>query len=272
MVALYQEKKVIRKIIMIFSKCYVMEPDDMKFVEFKPVDSVKSVVIGLPDVGLVGLITVNHVIRSLDASEVGYIESKSLPPVIVVHKGEPKSPIRIYFKDEVAFLTSEVPLPSASIPLLASGLVEWVRSKEASLILSVSGVAVQNRLELKKPEVYGVASAPSAKRILDGAGVKLLEEGFMVGPHAQILKEAMRMEVDNLVIMAQSHYQYPDPGAAASATNALNEIIGFKVDVKKLLEQAEEIRLKMREVMQRTYKQMERMQKTQEQELPPMYV
>jgi len=46
----------------------------------------------------------------------------------------------------------------------------------------------------------------------------------------------------------------------------------LNVEVKTLLEQAEEIRLKTREIMQRTYKAMQRMQKMQEQELPPMYV
>jgi len=249
-----------------------MEPGDVKFVELESVDPIKSMVIGLPDVGLVGLITVNHVIRSLSVSEIGYVESSSFPPVIVVHKGEPKAPIRFFYKDGIAFLTSEIPIPSTAISMLANGLIEWVKSKEVSLILSISGVAVPNRLQIEKPEVYGVASTPSARRILTDSKVQLLEEGFMVGPRSQILKVSMRQKIDNLVIMAQSHYQYPDPGAAASAVNALNKVLGLNVEVKKLLEQAEEIRLKMRETMQRTTKQMERMQKDQEQELPPMYV
>jgi uncharacterized protein len=249
-----------------------MEPFELRFVEVKPLTAVKRVVIGLPDVGLVGLITVNHLITGLSADEVGYVESSTFPPVVVVHEGEPKFPMRFFHKEGVVYLTSEIPIPASSIPLLARGLVEWVKGKGSPLILSVSGVAVPNRLEIETPEVYGVASTPNAKRILIDAGVKPLEEGFMVGPHSQILMEAVQRKIDNLVLVAQSHYQYPDPGAAASAVSALNRILGLNVDVKTLLEQAEEIRLKMREVMHRTYRQMERMQKAQEQELPPMYV
>ncbi|NIM45840.1 MAG: proteasome assembly chaperone family protein, partial [Nitrososphaeria archaeon] len=90
----------------------------------------------------------------------------------------------------------------------------------------------------------------------------------MVGPHVAILKEALKRKVDSVILLAQSHYQYPDPGAASSVVNVLNRLLGFKVDVGKLLEQAEEIRLKTRETMQRTYKAMQKMQKMQEQELP----
>jgi predicted ATP-grasp superfamily ATP-dependent carboligase len=53
---------------------------------------------------------------------------------------------------------------------------------------------------------------------------------------------------------------------------SLNKLLNLSVDVKGLLEQAEEIRLRMRELMQRTSKSMRGMEKAQEQELPAMYV
>ncbi|WP_455364543.1 proteasome assembly chaperone family protein [[Eubacterium] cellulosolvens] len=246
--------------------------EEMKVIETEPIKKLRSLIIGLPDVGLVGLITVNHIIDALKLEEAGYFESDNLPPVLVIHKGEPKSPIRIFRKDDLSILTSEVPISQSMIPVISRTIIDWAKAKEVDLLISVSGIAIPNRLELEKPEVYGVASSNQVKKILADSKIEPLEEGFMVGSHASILKEAMKNEVKNITLMAQSHYQYPDPGAAAATITTVNRLLGLNIDNQSLLDQAEEIRLKLRELMQRTYKQMERMQKTQEQELPPMYV
>lgn len=249
-----------------------MENGGIEIVETQPIQHVKHCLIGLPDVGLVGLITVNHVVQAQGMEEVGYLESSLLPPVIVIHQGRPKAPIRIFNKGDMAVITSEIPIPTSAIPSLSTSIIDWAKEKDVELLINISGIAVPNRLEIKVPEVYGVASNEPSRNLLSKVDVKLLEEGFMVGPQAMILKEAVKKDLNTIVVMAQSHYQYPDPGAAAATVNVLNKLAGLNVDVKKLLEQAEEIRLKMRELMQRTYRSMQKMQKAQEQELPPMYV
>jgi uncharacterized protein len=248
-----------------------MEPGEMTVVETEEVKGIKNCIVGIPDVGLVGVIAAAHLIGTLKAVEAGHIESDLLPPVIVIHDGKPKAPIRLYTKGSLAIVTSEVPIQSTALPPLARALVQWAKSKGVENLISLSGIAVQNRLDIETPEVFGVASSEEARKTLKAAGIQMLEEGFMVGPHALILKECLRNEVSNAVLLAQAHYQYPDPGAAAAALSALSKLLGVKIDVESLLEQAEEIRLKTRELMQRTQRSMQRMEKAQEQELPPMY-
>jgi uncharacterized protein len=245
---------------------------EINIIETAQLQEVNKCVIGLPDVGLVGLITVNHLIMSLEMSEVGHVESPLFPPIIVVHKGEPKAPIRLFAKGDMVVVTSEVPVSASILNLLAHEIMNWALDKDIGLIISTSGIAVQNRLEIETPEVYGVASTNKARSILKDANISLLEEGFMVGPHAAILKESIQRSKDSVILLAQSHYQYPDPGASAVMIGCLNKLLSINVNVKQLLEQAEEIRLKTRETMQRTFKNMQKMQKLQEQELPPMYV
>jgi uncharacterized protein len=75
-----------------------------------------------------------------------------------------------------------------------------------------------------------------------------------------------------MILLAQSYLQYPDPGAAASLISSLTNLTGLRVDTKKLLAQEDEIRLKMRALMQRTQQQMRQTEKGREQEIPPMYV
>ena len=249
-----------------------MESEEIRIIETSPIETIDHCVVGFPDVGLVGLIAVNHIIGAVGLEESGYFESDLFPPVIVVHQGDPKAPVRIYRKGKLVVVTSEVPIQPAIIPTLARKIVDWAKSKRSQLLITLSGVAVQNRLEIETPAVYGVGASPSIRDLLTKSQIKLLEEGFMVGAHAAIMRESVKANLPSTILMAQSHLQYPDPGAAASIITALNRLVDLNVEVKTLMEQAEEIRLKMRELMQRTSKSMRGMEKTQEQELPPMYV
>jgi predicted ATP-grasp superfamily ATP-dependent carboligase len=53
--------------------------------------------------------------------------------------------------------------------------------------------------------------------------------------------------------------------------NEFANITGIKVDVSKLLEKGEEIRLRARDIMKRTQQELSRMRKTQEYDIP-LYV
>jgi uncharacterized protein len=245
--------------------------EEMHIIERKPLSSVKYCLVGMPDTGLTGMIAVSHIVHALDLSEIGHIESDLLPPVMVIHEGDPQVPIRLFGDSKLAVLTSEMPINTMAVAPLSRTLVDWAVSKKVEMLISVSGVAIQNRLEIETPQVFGVSTTKEGKTLLKDAGISLLEEGFMVGPHAMILRESMSKGLNNLVLLAQSHSQYPDPGAAASAITAVNKLLKLNVDVKELIEQAEEIRVKTRELMQRTTRSMQGMAKGQEQELPAMY-
>jgi len=248
-----------------------MDTNEVRIIETGPIGKVRYCLIGLPDVGLVGIIAVNFIIRKLEMEEVGYLESDTFPPVVVIHGSQPKAISRLYRKEDLIALTSEVPFDPKVLPPLARSIVDWVK-RRGGTILSASGIAVPNRLEIDVPKVYGVGTSDGLRGLLTKSGIQLLEEGFLVGPNAMILKESMREGVPNAVLLAQSHLRYPDPGAAASLVEGLNRMLSLEIDVQELLEQAEEIRVRTRELMQGTQRAMQRMEKVREQELPAMYV
>jgi uncharacterized protein len=245
--------------------------EEMRIIETKPLDSVKHCLVGMPDTGLTGMIAVSHIVEAMKLPEIGHIESDLLPPVMVIHDGEPKVPIRFFGNSNLTVLTSETPISTRVIAPLSRSLIAWAAKKKVEMLVSVSGIAVHNRMEIEIPQVFGVSTNEKGKKRLKEVEIQLLEEGFMVGPHAMIIRESLSKGLTNLVILAQSHSGYPDPGAAASAINAVNKLLNLEVDVKKLLEDAEEIRVKTRELMQRTSKSFEGMAKSQEEELPAMY-
>ena len=240
-------------------------------VETTPINRCKYFLVGTPDVGLAGAIASGYIIREQQMTETGYLESEAFPPVMVVHQGDPKPPLMLFSKDDIVVLSSEIPIDPGLIPHIARSIIDWSKAKGVELLISLSGIAVQNRLEIEKPEVYGIGSSASVKDLIKNADIKVFEEGFVAGLHASVMKECLKENVPNLILLAQSHLKYPDPGAAASIIASLDKILGLKVNTKKLLKQEDEIRLKMRELMQRTQKQMQQTQKGREQEIPLMY-
>ena len=241
-------------------------------VETAPINKCKYCLIGVPDVGLVGSIALSYVIQEQQMTEVGYLESDAFPPIIVIHKGEPKPPIRLYSKGDVMAIVSEIAIDPKLIPSVARSVVDWAKSKKIEILVTLSGIAVQNRLEIETPGVYGVGSSGYVKKLLKDVGIEIYEEGFIAGLHAVVMKECVKKRVPNMILLVQSHLQYPDPGAAASLITSFQRLIGLDVATDKLLVQEEEIRVRMRELMQRTQQHMRQAQKGHEQEIPAMYV
>jgi uncharacterized protein len=220
----------------------------------------------------VGTIALSYVIHDQRLVEVGYIESEAFPPMIVVHNGDPKPLIRLYQHDDVVIVASEIPIEHNLLTPLAHAIVSWAHSKNVELLITLSGIAVQNRLELETSQVYGVGTSPSEKKTIQNAGIQILEEGFIAGLHAVIMKEAAKQNVPTLMLLAQAHLQYPDPEAAAYLINAVNRLLRWNVNTAELMTQGEEYRLKMRALMQQTRQEMQQIPKDREQEIPPMYV
>jgi uncharacterized protein len=239
-------------------------------IETEKIGEIKYVLVALPDTGLVGTIALGHAIQSKNMREVGHVSPRALPPMLVIHNGEPKSPVRIYANNDFAALISEAPLPSETYRELAHDIVRWVTEKRIQLLISLTGIGVQNREEISKPQVFGIGSTADVRDLLKSRGLLPLEEGFVVGPQAILLDECIEKMVPIAVLLAQSQPQFPDPAAAASMLEQLNQAFGFNIDVKELVEEGEEFRIRLRELMNRTQQTM-RSTKSQEGELPALY-
>jgi len=230
-----------------------------------------TVINGLPDVGLVGVIATSHLISSLKMEEKVHVDSTLLPPVVVFHKGVPSSPVRIYGSKDLATVISEIAIPTKAVYPMANTIVDWAKAKKCKMMISIGGMAVQDRQDLEKPKVFAAVSSESLMKDMSEKGIEIFTEGYVVGPYAVMLRRCAERGIPSVILLAQSFYNYPDPEAAAAAIEELNKITELKVGVSELFMKGEEIRLKMRDVMRRTQMEMERMKKRQELEVSPIY-
>lgn len=240
----------------------------INFVERKTIPSGATMLCGFPDVGLVGVLASAHVVSELDMVEMAYVDSDLLPPIVVLHKGLPHAPMRIFGNDNLLVTISETAIPAGGVQRLMRSFIEWGKSKSVKMMIPIGGIPVQNRQDIDDPKVFGTASNPEMLNLLNQKGVSVLKEGFMVGPQALIMRHCAEGNIPAVALLAQSFYNYPDPEASAAALKQLANITGIKVDVSKLFEKGEEIRLKARDVMKRTQKELNKMNKGQEYDLP----
>lgn len=246
------------------------ENDGFRIRETASVPKNSVLINGLPDVGLVGLLAASHIISSLKLEEVGAIESDLLPPMIVLHGGLPKSPVRIFAGNSVVVLIAETVIPVPLLRPLANGLVDWAQSKGTQLVLSLGGMAVANRQDIDVPKVFAALSEKGLESRLNG-GAEVLEEGYIVGAYGLLLRKCAETSLPAITLLTQSYYNYPDPEAAASELTAVNKILELKIDVSDLLKRGEELRLRSKDMMHRTHEEMVRMNKAHEYDLPPLY-
>ncbi|MGQ9506501.1 MAG: proteasome assembly chaperone family protein [Candidatus Bathycorpusculaceae bacterium] len=242
---------------------------EVKIIEKKEIPSGAVMLFGFPDVGLVGVIAASHLISEIEnMEEVAYMDSKLLPPLIVLHEGLPHSPIRIFGNRNILLAVSETAIPADVIYPIMDTLIDWGKNKNVKMMISLSGIPIQDRQDLKELKVFAAASSPEMLKMLQEKEIEILQEGYMVGPQAIMLQRCATMGLPAITLLAQCFLNYPDPEAAAEVLKGLANITEIKVDVSKLLEKGEEIRLRARDVMRRTQQEMSKMKKTQEYDIP----
>ena len=245
--------------------------EEVKIIERKEIPHGTVMLYGFPDVGLVGVIAASHLISELNLTEVAYLDSRLLPPLIVLHEGLPHSSIRIFGNHNTLLAVSETAISADVIYPIMHALINWGRSKNVKMMISMSGIPVQDRQDIEKLKVFAAGSSPEMLKMVQDKGIEILKEGYMVGPQAIMMQYCARIGVPALTLLAQCFFNYPDPEAAAETLKELANITGIKVDVSKLLEKGEEIRLRARDVMKRTQQELSKMKKTQEYDIP-LYV
>jgi len=213
------------------------------------------IIVGVPEAGLVGTIACSYLVQQLKLEARGYIDSDLVPQVMVIHDSVPTYPIRIFGKDGIVVVLSEVPLSPRLSVELAKELSRWARAREARVVVGVSGEPSQKREESQgedKPTVVGVSNDDRVLKGLKALGVLPFEQGLITGFYASLVKYCNLNRQSNMTLLGESMLQFPDPAAAASVIDVLSGIIQVKVDTKPLLKESEEVRIRTRELMQQT--------------------
>lgn len=254
-------------------KFYEEEIEGFLFREYGDLGKPKYLILGLPDVGLVGSIAAMHIVSEKKLKDAVGIESYAfLPPVAVVVDGKPLHPMRIYTDGgDFAILITDVPIAPPGVAPLGTAIVEYARRLGLEAIIGITGIGSPNRLKGEEPKAYWLATPGPAEEIGSRFNVEKFGNGIIAGPYAVILKESVRRRVSSLLLLVESYIDFPDPEAAATALQVLGRGTGLEVNVDKLLEEAEQLRVKLRQFMKETKDALTRLGKPIEFRAPLVY-
>lgn len=238
-----------------------------KIIITKEIPKNPIIIEGFPSKGFVSTIAAKYMIDELGMEVCGYMESDKIDSIAVVHNYKPMRPIRIYAKDNLVIIFSELVVPIRNVRELSSALMVWfeeIKPKQVILLAGISGLTTD-----KEHEIMGISLNPVIDKKFEELGIKRVEEGMLTGISSELLLSCIEKKIPAASLMAETHHT-PDPLAAASMVKILNSILGTKVDTKNLIEEGQ----KIEEVYKEISEQLKRGKNGYDEikEFQPMYV
>ncbi|MCK9277947.1 MAG: proteasome assembly chaperone family protein [Methanoculleus sp.] len=235
--------------------------DDIKVISRALAGAEKTVLIGFPGSGLVGSIALQYLVDQMDFEQVGAITSKYFPPVALMTKGVINAPVRIYEKDHLAAIISDVPIHPMICYEVANGVMDWLDQFDVREIVTVAGI-ITNEPEKR---VFGVATSSGTLQRIEDQTI-ILPMGSISGIAASILTECKTRGIPGIGLLGET-VNTPDPRSSAATIEVLNKIYNLNLDVQPLLEQAVEIE----ETMSQIAEQVQKTEGAPRREQLPMY-
>ena len=202
-----------------------------------------TLVEGLPGLGLVGKIAVDHLVDTFEMTYYGAVRCEGLPRV-AVYRGESselRPPVRLYADAErdLVALQSDVPVSAESSEEFASCITGWLDEHDVTP-LYISGLPLDDGKDV--PDLYGVATGDGGQLLDEEGIVPPRDAGLISGPTGALLAEAGEQGMTALGLVPETTPKFPDPAAARVVLkHGVEPLTGLDVETDALVEQAEEI-------------------------------
>ncbi|MFB6177172.1 MAG: proteasome assembly chaperone family protein [Halobaculum sp.] len=244
----------------------------------EPVEIADALLIeGFPGLGLVGKITVDHLVETLDMQHFADVHCDGLPKAASFAADSPglHTPVRLHAAPEenLVVLQSDVQVTPDAAYEFAECVSGWL-DETGTTPVYVAGIAPDEEQDSGPPagvdgesnppgttestatdgtvpiqssdaeetKIRGVASGP-ATALVEEADLPVPEMAGMVsGPSGALLAHALEADLPALGLVVDTHTKFPDPGAAKAVLQRVVEpLAGVDVAVETLDHQAEQV-------------------------------
>ena len=191
--------------------------------------------------------------------QIGEIDHPDLPPTLFVENGEIIEPIRIYKKDNLHVVISDLPFDQFLAYDFAESILKYCKKNDIGKIIIVSGMETVNR-DPKDPKIYGLVTHQAIERTLYENDIAKFLSGSIFGVDAAMLSSFRKSKVPALILYAECHPFFPDPEASIIAITTLAKILKIKVDITEIKKRIETLRIQHRNLMEETMKALQQQQ------------
>ncbi|QUC64575.1 proteasome assembly chaperone family protein [Nitrosopumilus sp. K4] len=215
--------------------------------------------VGFPSNGLVGTFSISYLIHYLGMKQIGEIDLPDLPPTLFVENGEILSPIRIYKKDNIFVIISDLPFDPYHANNFSESVLQYCKNNDIKKIIIVSGMETINR-EPKTPKIYGLATHQPLEELLYKNEIPKFLAGSIFGTDAAIITVFRKSKTPALILYAECHPFFPDPEASILAITTLAKVLNVKVDTTDIKKKMERLRIQHRNLMEETIRALQQQQ------------
>ncbi|NLB00913.1 MAG: proteasome assembly chaperone family protein [Methanomicrobiales archaeon] len=222
--------------------------DDIKVISRALDGAEKTVLIGFPGSGLVGSIALQYLVEQMEFEQIGAITSKYFPPVALMTRGVINAPVRLYEKEHLVAIISDVPIHPAICYEVANGIMDWLTKFDVREVVTIAGI-ITNEPEKR---VFGVATSSETLQRIEERTI-ILPMGSISGVAASLLTECKTRGIPGIGLLGET-VNTPDPRSSAATIEVLNQIYDLNLDIQPLLEQAVEIEAAMSQIAEQVQK------------------
>jgi len=226
--------------------------------------------VGFPSNGLVGTFSISYIVHYLGMKQIGEIEHPDLPPTLFVENGEILASIRIYKKDNLFVIISDLPFDPYRAYDFSESILRYCKSNDIKKIIVVSGMETINR-EPSTPKIYGLVTHQSFEEILYENQIPKFLTGSIFGTDATIITVFRKSKIPILILYAECHPFFPDPEASILAITTLAKILNVKVDTTDIKKKMERLRIQHRNLMDETVRTLQNQQEKAPTRTPQIY-
>ena len=212
--------------------------------------------VGFPSNGLVGTFTVSYLVHYLEMKQIGEIDHPDLPPTLFVEDGEILPPIRIYKKNNLFVILSDLPFDPFVAYDFAGSILDYCKQNKIKKIIIISGMESMNR-DPKSPKIFGLVTHQSLEKLLYENGISKFLAGSIYGTDAAMITSFRKSKTPALILYAECHPFFPDPEASIIAITTLAKVLKVKVDTTDIQKKIEWLRIQHRNLMEETIRSLQ---------------
>jgi uncharacterized protein len=193
---------------------------------------------GFVGAGLVGPLSVGHIIDKLKMEEIGYLRSNHLPPSTVFMQGRLRHPFRLYSNKDgtICAIICEITLRIEGLHDIISTLLEWAEKNGSHEIVILDGVSSTTH-----DNKAFCAAEEDLCRVMEGNNIKMIPQGFITGVAGGLLNECLMRKIQGVTLLVKADDRGPDPLAAATLVDAVNRAYGINIDTSDLRKEKKRI-------------------------------
>ena len=226
----------------------------------KPDPEEKTLLLGFPSNGLVGIFSISYLIHHLKMKKIGEIEMPDLPLSLFVEGGEILTPIRVYKKNNIFVIISDIPFDQYLAEEFAHAALTFCKINAIKKIVVVSGMESINPSK-NAPKIYGLVTHPVLESVLYNNQIPKFLDGSIFGTDAAIISVFRKTKIPVLVLYAECHPFFPDPKASVVAIVTIAKILDVKVDTRDIQNKIDKLRIQHRSLMEDTIRTLQQEQK-----------